>query len=294
MVGQSDFVCGKAEFSQSVRRHHAVSGQFHEVEHLGAVGNDGQLPFGPAGRGADCARHGGTRNKAGRQHQNVRRDALGVEQAERLAQRLFEQRNQRHLFFVLIEQDAQDVLAPDIRRVAEDEGRELLPKVLFEGFAHPQHPGRAVRHLQSDAKTDGRGQFFQDGVLLSGKAAEGLAAAIGKAVRQRAAADQCRCAQTDAAQDRPDGTGRPLGKDGQLSAPAAEQLKHIPKHLRNTVLLIEEQVIQIAEDQSRIQCHLYSLPLRSVARKCVKYSGSSESNRRNSPVMGWTKPSVLA
>ena len=56
----------------------------------------------------------------------------------------------------------------------------------------------------------------------------------------------------------------------------------------------QEKVVQIAEHERGIEKFSHTVPLLSDAIKWVKYSGSSESKRRCSPVMGWMKPNVFA
>ena len=91
-----------------------------------------------------------------------------------------------------------------------------------------------------------------------------------------------------------DGPGRTLAEDRQPAAPAGKQLEHIPHDLRHIAVTGQKEMVQIAEYERRIEKFRHTVPLLSDAIKWVKYSGSSESKRRCSPVMGWMKPNVFA
>ena len=65
----------------------------------------------------------------------------------RIPQRLLQCGQNGHLLFVLIEQDAQNVLALDIGGVAQHKGSPLLLEVERQPFAHPHSAGGAIAHL---------------------------------------------------------------------------------------------------------------------------------------------------
>ncbi len=122
MVCQRRLRCRKAKFCRSVGRDHTVARQTHQLQHLGAVGYDGQFLSCTANRRADRIEHCRPRNSTRSQHQQIRRNTLRQQRIGCLPQCLIQQRNQRHLLFVLIEQDAQHILAPHIGSTAEDIG----------------------------------------------------------------------------------------------------------------------------------------------------------------------------
>ena len=164
----------------------------------------------------------------------------------------------------------------------------------LEGGAHPQHTGRAVGHLQRDAEAHSCGQFFEDGLLTAREAAQRLAAALREPVGQRTAAGERGRSKAQLTQHGADGPGRTLAEDRQPAAPAGKQLEHIPHDLRHVAVTGQKEMVQIAEYERRIEKFRHTVPLLSDAIKWVKYSGSSESKRRCSPVMGWMKPNVFA
>ena len=114
------------------------------------------------------------------------------------------------------------------------------------------------------------------------------------ALQSRLAAHQRRSAEPHTAQNGPHCPRRALGKHRKTSAAADEQLQHIPHDLGQVAIRAKQEVVQITEDQLVGKGLVHGFFLLSVARKRVKYSGNSESNRRCSPVIGCTKPSVLA
>ena len=217
--------------------------------HLGAVGQNGQLLGRIACRRADGLDHRTAGHTARQKRQHIRAHPLGAEGHGGLAQRLFQQRRQGDLLFVLIEQDAQHILSPDVRRIAQHKGGPLLPQVGFQRLAHPQHTGGAVLHLQSNADARYTGQHPEDGFLHPGKTAQGRARALGKVVGQHTAADQRGRAEPHPTQQRTHHLGRPLGVDGQLATAAGKQLQHIAVELGQAALCIQKKVVEIAEDQ---------------------------------------------
>ena len=166
----------------------------------------------------------------------------------RVPQRLLKCGQNGHLLFVLIEQDAQNVLALDIGGVAQHKGSPLLLEVEHQSLAHPHSTGGAIAHLQGNAHAGQGGQHLQDRLLHPLKAAQRGAGALRKVVGQCAAADQCGCTEPHPAQQRADRPGRALRENGQPATPAGKKLQHIPLELRQIASSIQQQAVQITEN----------------------------------------------
>ena len=164
----------------------------------------------------------------------------------RVPQRLLQCGQKGHLLFVLIKQDAQNVLALDIGGVAQHKGSPLLLEVEHQLRSSAQHGWSHRASAGQCPRRTGRASIFRTDSSIP-QSCTARCRSPPKVVGQCAAADQCGCTEPHPAQQRADRPGRALRENGQPAAPAGKKLQHVPLELGQIACGIQQQAVQITE-----------------------------------------------